>query len=95
MPPSTEPLPSRHNGLFVTTRWSVVLAARNKASPGSEAALESLCRTYWYPLYALVRSLGHSPHDAQDLTQSFFERLLSKDYLRVVTREKEIGRAHV
>jgi RNA polymerase sigma-70 factor (ECF subfamily) len=88
MPPSTEPLPSRHNGLFVTTRWSVVLAARNKASPGSEAALESLCQTYWYPLYAMVRALGHSPHDAQDLTQAFFERLLSKDYLRVVTREK-------
>jgi len=47
MPESTEIVQSRHNGLFVTTRWSVVLAARNKASPGSEAALESLCRTYW------------------------------------------------
>src|SRR4051812_35110181 len=75
-------------GLFLTTRWSVVLAAKDKASPDSDAALESLCRTYWYPLYALVRGSGHSPQDAQDLTQSFFALLLCKDYLRVVSREK-------
>jgi len=74
--------------LFVTTRWSVVLAARDHASPDSDRALETLCRTYWYPLYAFVRGSGHSPHDAQDLTQSFFAVLLAKDYLRVVDREK-------
>jgi RNA polymerase sigma-70 factor (ECF subfamily) len=74
--------------VFVTTRWSVVLAARNQASPDSARALETLCRTYWYPLYAFVRGSGHSPHDAQDLTQSFFAVLLAKDYLRVVEPEK-------
>lgn len=74
--------------LFVTTRWSVVLAARDPASPDSGAALETLCRTYWYPLYAFVRSLGHSPQDAQDLTQEFFARLLAKEYLRAVEPEK-------
>ena len=74
--------------LFLTTRWSVVLAARDPAAPDSARALETLCRTYWYPLYAFVRGSGYSPHDAQDLTQSFFAVLLAKDYLRVVTPEK-------
>ena len=74
--------------LFVTTRWSIVLSAKEKGSPDSASALETLCRTYWYPLYAFVRSSGYSPHDAQDLTQEFFARLLAKDYLRVVDPEK-------
>jgi RNA polymerase sigma-70 factor (ECF subfamily) len=73
---------------FLTTRWSVVLAAKDKASPGSTEALETLCRTYWRPLYAYVRGSGHTPEDAQDLTQEFFARLLAKDYLRVVVPEK-------
>jgi RNA polymerase sigma factor (sigma-70 family) len=74
--------------VFVTTHWSVVLSARKKDSPQSAAALETLCRTYWYPLYAYVRRQGHSPHDAQDLTQEFFARLLQKDYLKAAAREK-------
>ena len=73
---------------FVTTRWSVVLNARDAASPASARALETLCRTYWYPLYAFVRGSGYSPHDAQDLTQGFFAVLLAKDFLRVVEPEK-------
>jgi len=72
----------------VTTHWSVVLSARRKDSPQSAAALETLCRTYWYPLYAYVRRQGHSPPDAQDLTQEFFARLLQKDYLKAAAREK-------
>lgn len=73
---------------FVTTHWSVVLSARQKDSPHSDAALESLCRAYWYPLYAYVRRQGRSPHDAQDLTQEFFSRLLHKDYLQAADQEK-------
>ena len=93
MPESDHNPESSPQHLFVTTRWSVVLTARDKASPHSAAALETLCSTYWYPLYAFVRGLGHSPHDAQDLTQEFFARLLAKDYLRVVTPEKGRFRA--
>jgi len=74
--------------LFLTTHWSVVLAAKDNASPRCSEALETLCRTYWYPLYAFVRSSGYSPEDAQDLTQGFFARLLAKDYLRLVDPEK-------
>lgn len=74
--------------LFLTTRWSMVLSARDKASPASAFALDSLCQAYWYPLYLFVRRQGHSAHDAQDLTQEFFARLLEKDYLRLAEREK-------
>jgi len=62
---------------FTTTHWSVVLAARDPRSPASAQALETLCRTYWFPLYAYVRRRGYSPEDGQDLTQEFFARLLS------------------
>jgi DNA-directed RNA polymerase specialized sigma24 family protein len=74
--------------LFVTTRWSVVLAAQDKSSPASAQALETICHAYWYPIYALVRRQGHSPHDSQDLTQEFFARLLQKNYLKSVDRER-------
>jgi RNA polymerase sigma-70 factor (ECF subfamily) len=66
--------------VFPNTRWSVVLAAR-QPTPESAAALEVLCRAYWYPLYAYVRRCGQSPPDAQDLTQEFFQRLLEKRWL--------------
>src|SRR5271169_3357748 len=74
--------------LFLTTHWSVVLAAKDKSSPESAAALELLCRAYWYPLYAFVRRQGHAACDAQDLTQEFFARLLAKDYLAAAAQEK-------
>jgi len=73
---------------FPNTRWSVVLAATRRPSPESATALETLCRTYWYPLYAYLRRQGRPPHDAQDLTQGFFARLLQKDYLHAAAREK-------
>jgi RNA polymerase sigma factor (sigma-70 family) len=67
--------------LFTTTHWSVILAAANQETPEAAAALERLCRIYWYPLYAYVRRRGYSPEDAQDLTQEFFARLLEKNFL--------------
>ncbi len=73
---------------FLTTRWTVVLAAGDPSAPDSRAALEKLCGAYWYPLYAYVRRLGHSPADAQDLTQAFFARLLEKRWLAAVDRRK-------
>ena len=85
--PSKAPPPAS-DAWFVTTHWSVVLSAREKESPQSAMALEALCRTYWYPLYAYLRRQGRAPHDAQDLTQGFFARLLEKDYLQAAAREK-------
>jgi RNA polymerase sigma-70 factor (ECF subfamily) len=74
--------------VFPNTRWSVVLAARQRPSPESAAALEAICCAYWYPLYAFVRRAGQSPHDAQDLTQGFFCRLLEKHWLDDADRER-------
>jgi RNA polymerase sigma factor (sigma-70 family) len=67
---------------FVTTHWSVVLDAKGENSALANEALEKLCRIYWRPVYAFIRRNGSSPTDAQDLTQEFFYRLLSKDYLQ-------------
>jgi RNA polymerase sigma-70 factor (ECF subfamily) len=73
------------NAQFHTTHWSVVLSAGELDSSQAAAALEHLGRAYWYPLYAYVRAQGHSPHDAEDLTQSFFAFLLERN---------AIGHAH-
>ena len=72
---------SQDASLFATTHWSVVVAAGDAGSPQAREALERLCQSYWYPLYAYVRRLGRSPHDAQDLTQEFFLQLLEHSYL--------------
>lgn len=65
---------------FASTHWSVILAAgQDEAEPeAAQAALAQLCQTYWAPLYTFVRKRGHSSHDAEDLTQSFFVWLLEK-----------------
>jgi RNA polymerase sigma-70 factor (ECF subfamily) len=70
---------------FATTRWSLVVAAQQKESPEAHGALADLCRLYWYPVYAYVRRRGHGAHDAEELTQAFFARLLEKDGLASVT----------
>lgn len=76
---------AKGSALFTTTHWSVVLAAGEKETPESAAALELLCRSYWYPLYVYVRRQGYGPEDAQDLTQEFFAHLLGRDFLRGLT----------
>jgi RNA polymerase sigma factor (sigma-70 family) len=67
--------------VFVTTHWSVVLTAAEKDTTRAQEALGYLCRMYWYPIYHFVRRQGHSVHDAQDLTQEFFARLLEKNWI--------------
>ena len=73
---------------FATTQWSLVLRAGDRANAEANTALAWLCERYWFPLYAYVRRKGHSPHDAQDLTQEFFARLLARNYLETVGPEK-------
>jgi RNA polymerase sigma-70 factor (ECF subfamily) len=75
------------NPRFVTTRWSVVLAAGETETAESQRALAALCETYWYPVYAYVRRSGHSVEEAQDLAQGFFSHLLAKKSLHTVKRE--------
>ena len=86
---STQAEPTRGtHAQFHETRWTVVIAAADPLSPGVSDALTQLCRTYWYPLYAFARRNGVSPHDAADVTQSFFVHLFEKAALEKVDRAK-------
>jgi len=73
---------------FATTRWTLVLAAADSRSPDAEAALATLCETYWSPVYAFVRRSGRSDEDARDLTQAFFARMMERSYLRAARPER-------
>jgi len=73
---------------FRETRWSVVLSAQNLSDANSEQALATLCEQYQDAVYAFIRRRGHGPHDAQDLSQEFFHRFISKEFLSGVDRAK-------
>lgn len=73
---------------FATTRWTVVLTAQRQTDPQAHDALEQLCLTYWYPLYAFLRREGYPQHQSEDLIQGFFARFLEKHYLDDVHQDK-------
>jgi len=75
-------------GRFVTTRWSLVLAAGGKESDSSRLAMGRLVETYWYPLYAFARRKGRGPEEACDLTQEFLLGLLDRRFLGDADPEK-------
>lgn len=70
-----------------------MFTAGQRHTPQSDTALEQLCRTYWFPLYAYVRRHGHAKADAEDLTQAFFARFLAKNYLAGLSAERGRFRA--
>ena len=74
--------------VFTTTHWSIVITAGQGESQQADDALEKLCRAYWYPIYIFLRRSSWTAHDAEDLTQAFFEHVLEKDYLQAVDRTK-------
>lgn len=73
---------------FATTQWSVVVRGGARGSQEAEAALATLCRTYWFPLYSYVRRSVTNVHEAQDLTQAFFGRLLEKNAIAIANPER-------
>jgi RNA polymerase sigma factor (sigma-70 family) len=87
------PSSSAPGDIFATTHWTVVLAAGRRHTPQSDGALEKLCRTYWFPLYAYVRRRGHNKQDAEDLAQEFFARFLEKNYLSGLSADRGRFRA--
>lgn len=91
--PNEQAPPRGRPDYFVTTHWTVVLAAGRRSTPEADVALEELCRTYWYPLYAYVRRQGRSREDAEDLVQGFFARFLEKNYLEGLSSDKGRFRA--
>lgn len=72
---------------FMTTRWTVVLQA-GADGPQRDAALEQVCRSYWYPVYSFIRRRNMTPEDAQDLTQSFFAKLLRRNWLQGIEKRE-------
>lgn len=74
--------------MFHTTRWSLIAAAGDVAAPESRQALADLCEQYWYPVYAYIRRRGHDRHQAEDLTQSFFTRLVETNDLATADRAR-------
>jgi RNA polymerase sigma-70 factor (ECF subfamily) len=73
---------------FCTTHWSMVLASGCSESAETAKSLATLCQQYWPPLYTYVRHRGYSEHDAQDLTQAFFARLIEKNWLASADRSR-------
>jgi RNA polymerase sigma-70 factor (ECF subfamily) len=90
---NSTPARTASGDVFATTHWTVVLAAGRRSTPQADHALEALCRTYWFPLYAYVRRRGHTKEDAEDLTQAFFARFLAKNYLEGLSAERGRFRA--
>ncbi len=84
MKPATNPGPP----VFNTTRWSVIESAGSVDSAAAGVALEQLCKTYWSPVYAYARCLGHSPDDALDLAQGFFEKVIAGGYFAHANRSR-------
>jgi RNA polymerase sigma-70 factor (ECF subfamily) len=73
---------------FETTRWSLVLTARQGSAPEAHEALSTLCQLYWSPLYAFIRRQGHGPEEAHDLAQGFFTRMLEKNQLVIADQQR-------
>src|SRR5258708_1787431 len=83
--PATIGAETTREGLFASTRWTMVLDAGESQTPPAQAlsALSELCRIYWRPIFLFLRRQGANPHDAQDLTQGFFAHLIeSRAYAR-------------
>jgi RNA polymerase sigma-70 factor (ECF subfamily) len=88
MPDSAQESEAAASRVFATTHWSVVLAAGHGQPAPAQRALETLCRAYWYPIYAYVRRKGYKPEEAQDLTQEFFAQLIAREHFRLADRNK-------
>ena len=85
-PPAREIMPRLQSeghvpGRFPTTQWSRVVTAASRDAPEAREALSGLCQAYWYPIYAYIRHRGHTPEQAQDLTQDFFAYVLEHDLI--------------
>jgi DNA-directed RNA polymerase specialized sigma24 family protein len=83
--PATSATETTREGLFASTRWTMVLDAGESQTPPDQAlnALSELCRIYWRPIFLFLRRQGSNPDDAQDLTQGFFAHLIeSRAYAR-------------
>ena len=73
---------------FPITRWTLIRKAQRTGDAEAALALDEICRTYWYPIYAFARRYGFGVQDAEDVTQVFFQNLISYDSLQAVAEER-------
>ena len=78
---------------FPATRWTLIRRAQKGGEAEAARAMEEICRQYWYPIYAFARHRGFSPHDAEDLTQTFFQRLVASETIQAAREEKGLMRS--
>lgn len=78
---------TRHGPAFPTTHWTLVRAVQSDDPDAAERAMEDLCKSYWYPIYAFLRRSGRAAQDAEDLTQLFFQNLITRESLLSARRE--------
>lgn len=88
MPPDEPTEQGQKARWFPATHWTDVVAARREGSATAAEALNRLCGTYWYPIYAYVRRKGHSEEDAKDIVQAFFFHILERNLLGSADRTK-------
>jgi RNA polymerase sigma-70 factor (ECF subfamily) len=69
-------------GFFSSTEWSLALAVARGSTAEAEEALAKLCGAYWSQIYVYLRRKGYSVPESEDLTQSFFVRMLEKNFLQ-------------
>ncbi len=79
--------PQRSQATFPVTHWTMVRAARSEDPAEAKQAMDQLCGHYWYPIYAFLRRSGHSAANAEDLTQSFFQRLIERNTIQSMQHE--------
>lgn len=81
-------MPDAEHASFPTTHWTLVQIVQGTDKKLSAMALEDICSRYWYPIYAYLRRAGRSPHDAEDLTQTLFQKLVADDAIQQVQQER-------
>ncbi len=76
------------NSDFPTTHWTLVQIVKGGDKKQAAMALEDICARYWYPIYAYLRRSGRSAHDAEDLTQMVFQKIIEEDAISQVQRDR-------
>lgn len=77
-----------HHSPFPTTSWSLVQRVQKGSDADAEKAMADICQLYWYPIYAFARRHGFSAHDAEDLTQIFFQELIARETIQAARQER-------
>lgn len=88
MPSSNASSPPKPGSVFPTTSWTLVQRIQRGSPEDARHALEEVCKSYWYPVYSWLRRSGQSQHDAEDLTQVFFIRIIEDQSISHAKEER-------